>query len=85
MKDQLNIPSVLQQNVFIVSMVYNVLHHTRCMYIGVLKLLLEESSQSVNSQLFLEMQADILLVISCICELDVHRKVSLLGGTLAII
>ena len=52
---------------------------TITMYVGVLKSLLEDPSQSVNSQLFLEMQADILLIISCICELDVHRKVSLLG------
>ena len=46
--------------------------------IGVLKLLLEQSStEVVNSRVLLEMQADILLIISCICELDIHRKVSL--------
>ena len=47
-------------------------------YVGVLKLLLEQSSiEAVNSRVLLEMQADILLIISCICELDIHQKVSL--------
>ena len=45
-------------------------------HVGVLKVLLEQSSSSVNCQILLEMQSDILLIISCICELDVHRKVS---------
>ena len=38
---------------------------------------MEQSSPSADSRVLLEMQADILLITSCICELDVHRKVSL--------
>ena len=55
---------------------YVVLGMLCIIHVGVLKMLLEQSSSSVNSQVLLEMQSDILLIISCICELDVHRKVS---------
>lgn len=59
-------------------MILSLESYNMCLHAGVLKFLLEQSStEVVNSRILLEMQADILLIISCICELDIHRKVSI--------
>lgn len=42
---------------------------------GLLKHFIALAPTEVDDPVLIEMQADVLLILSCICDLDMHRKV----------
>ena len=45
--------------------------------LGLIKYFMKLPELDVDNPILLEMQGDVLLILSCICELDIHRKVGI--------